>query len=129
MAITATSAVTISQSLWQQLQLQQVQQAATQAQQNARALQEQASDARAAANRAQETARQLEIKASQAQQTANQAVQNVVLTQLSPRYQAQLGNASSLIAQGVQNAQVRLGIQPVSNAQGATAGSVINITV
>jgi hypothetical protein len=134
MAVSATSGTTISQSLWQQLQLQQVKRAASEAEQNARSLQTQADDARAAATRADESARQLELKASQAQTTASQAAQNLVVAKSSTQYQAQLGNASAQISQGVQSAQTQSQPQPqpqpqpVSNSQGQTIGTVVNVT-
>jgi Skp family chaperone for outer membrane proteins len=128
MAISATSGSTISQSLWQQLQLQQVQRTATEAEQRARSLQKQADDAQAEADQAQENARQLGVKASQAQTTANQAAQNLAVAQSSGQYQAQLGNASTQISQGIQSAQSLAQGHPVSNSQGQTIGTVVNVT-
>ena len=131
MAISATSGNT-SQSLWQQLQLQQVKRAAAQAEQNARALQTQADKARATANRAEANARQLEIQASQAQTTAGQAARNLAVTQSSRQYQAQLGSAIAQLSQGTQSTQIpsqaQPQAQPVSNSQGQTIGTVVNTT-
>ena len=128
MTVSATSGTTISQSLWQQLQLQQVKRAAAQAEQDAQSLQKQADGARAAANRAEENARQLGVKASQAQTTASQAAHNLAVTKSSSQYQAQLGNAATQVFRSVQNVYSGSQPQSMSNTQGQTIGTVVNVT-
>ena len=130
MAVSATSGTSISQSLWQQLQLQRVKRAAGEAEQNARSLQTQADDARAAANRAEDNARQIEFKASQAQAAASQAAQNLVVAQSSGQRQAQFDNISARLTQGIQGVQARSQAKPqsVSNTQGQTIGTIVDTT-
>jgi hypothetical protein len=131
MAIAASSGTTVSQSIWQQLQTQLVQQRAAAAEDNARALQKQADDAQAAANLAQENARQLEVLASQAQTTASQAELSQAEVQSGNQTQAQLGNVSSIITQGLQSQtpiQAPAQAPAVHNTQGQVIGSVINVT-
>lgn len=129
MAISATSnTLSVSQPLWQQLSVQQAQRAAQQAEVNARSLRSQASDARAEAVRAEDNARSLEIKADQAQSTASQAQHNLVVAKSSGQFDNQVNSLTSSISSSIQSSQVQNSTASVSNTQGQTIGTVVNVT-
>jgi len=144
MAIGSTTSNTqsIGQSIWKQIQMQQAQRTADQAEQNARALQAEASNAQRTADKAQENARSIKVQAEQAQGVASQAnmsleaaksMENMgvqlsaTYTQVAQAQQAALPQAQPAIQtqqpQPVANAQ-----QPVASSQGQTTGTVVNTT-
>lgn len=119
------AATSASQSILQQLQLQQAQRNADQAAQNARTLQAQASDAQRVADRAQDKARTLKVAANQAQTIAGQAAMGLQATRSWGQAKVQLSNTYTQVAQAQQTAPKA---QPVLNAQGQVTGSKVNVT-
>lgn len=127
MSITSTSGTQqVTQSAWQQLQLQQARQFAERAAQNASQLQARASDAQAQADRARENARAQQVAADQAQGVAVQAQGSVRATEATGQIGPQI---SSVAAEAVQTQQsVQAQVQPTVNTQGETIGTVVNVT-
>jgi hypothetical protein len=129
MAISPPSSTqSVSGAIWAQLQQQQAQRAADQAEQNARALQVRAHDAESQAQRAQEKARTIKVEYDQAEGKLGDAKQNVAalatVTQLQEGMQAvRLGIASSTLA-----ASAASSAPAVVNAYGQQTGTVINVT-
>lgn len=152
--VTAVSgAQSAAQSGWQQLKLQQAQRNATQAEQNARALEAQASNAKRDADRAQDNARSLEVQSSQARDDAGRARQGLAAIRSTQEMQVRLGNtvdqavklqsgtetastdttttteASAPTVATAATASTTSTAAPVINTQGETTGRIINITV
>jgi type II secretory pathway pseudopilin PulG len=121
-----------------QIQQQQAQRNADQAEQQARALQAKAQSARAVAGRAQETARSLAAQASQAQGDASGARQSLSALKSLGEVQAQLGGVREQIS-AVLNPEVATdsgsvensastASSPVINVFGETTGTLVNVT-
>lgn len=139
------------QSGWQQLKLQQAQRNATQAEQNARALEAQASSAKRDADRAQDDARSLEVQSGQARDDAGRARQGLAAIRSTQDMQVRLGNTvdqALKLQSGTETASTATTAEapapavataatasttstaaPVINTQGETTGRIINITV
>jgi hypothetical protein len=148
-----SGAQSAAQSGWQQLKLQQAQRNATQAEQNARALEAQASNAKRDADRAQDNARSLEIQSGQARDDAGRARQGLAAIRSTQEMQVRLGNtvdqavklqsstktastattttteASAPTVATAATASTTSSAAPVINTQGETTGRIINITV
>jgi len=124
----------ISQSIVQQLRLQEAKRAADEAQYRAQTLQAQANDAQATADRDQERARSLRVDASQAQTQAGQATQGLMSIQSLSQMSSALGNSYTQIAQAQHSTPTHTNPQPqkiqqsVVNTQGQTIGKVVNVT-
>lgn len=120
-----------TQLAFQQLRLQLAQRNADQAQQTAKALQDQANSARVAANRAQENARSLEVQSAQAQENAGRARQGLAALKTSGQYQIQL---APTVENAPQAAAPTPAVQaapqnpPVVNSEGQVTGTVISVT-
>lgn len=123
---TASSITSVTSGVWQQVRSQQVQRAADQATQEARALQSQASDARAAAERAQDSARSLEIKAGQAQAKANQANMGLKAAESISNAQTQLTEVYTKLPETV--AQTNPIVTNVTTTGTENIGTVIDTT-
>ena len=127
--LSATSSV--SQSGFQQLQLQQARRNADQAEQSARSLRSQADSAQRVASRAQEGARLLSVEAGQAQDRAGQARQGVVSQESLARTSAQIGEIHSRVAEKFlddETPQVVSAAPVVVNTQGQVTDGNVNVT-
>lgn len=147
-----SGAQSAAQSGWQQLKLQQAQRNATQAEQNARALEAQASNAKRDADRAQDNARSLEVQSGQARDDAGRARQGLAAIRSTQEMQVRLGNTvdqAVKLQSGTETASTATTTTeapvptvataatasttstaaPVINTQGETTGRIINITV
>lgn len=123
------SANLVTQSAWQQLQLDRAQVAADQARLTARTLRAQANSAQAAATKAQSEADSLRSKSAQAQSAADQA--NLLL-----QLHTSLGQAATQVNTTITNtlpgsAPEQPGIstqtsKTVSDVEGKTVGALIN---
>lgn len=133
MAIGSASS-SISQSIVQQLRLQEARRSADEAQYRAQSLQAQASEAQQSADRQQERARSLRVDASQAQAQAGQASQGLSAIQSLSQLNTTLGATYTKVAQAQASTQAPINTQPppakpaVVNAQGQTIGKVVNTT-
>jgi hypothetical protein len=121
--------------LWEQLQQQQAERAASQADQKARALRAQAGAAQATADRAQENARSLKVQSEQAQQDASSAQLGLVTAKSVGKVQEQLSArhlqpASALagVSTGEADSGSAAASKAVINAQGQTTGTLVNVT-
>jgi len=118
------------QSGMQQLRLQQAQRNAQQAEQQARALQAQAANARQVADRAEENARALEVRSDQASENAGRARLGLTAMKTVGQMQTRLGEAYGRIAQEPDAAPkatpVESAARPTVNAQGQTTGRIVN---
>jgi hypothetical protein len=145
-----SSAQTAAQSGWQQLKLQQAQRNATQAEQNARALEAQANNAKRNADRAQDDARSLEIQSGQARDNAGRARQGLAAIRSVQEMQTRLGTTvdQALKTQATQTGASTTAATdtaavattstpvvaststaaPVINTQGETTGLFVNTT-
>lgn len=135
----ATSSVSGSQGLsggiWAQLQQQQVQRVADQAEQKARALRAQAGQAQGEADRAQENARSLKVQSQQAQGDAANARMSLASMQSIDAARSQFGEWRAQLATALESGSAPVAsvaatstAQPVLNAEGQTTGSLISIT-
>lgn len=133
MLMTSGSGQAAGAGLWVQLQQQQAQRAADQAELKARSLQAQAREAQSVAQQARENARSLSVRADQASSEASSAALGLVQSRSLAKTQGQLTD----LQQQVKSVLVSLSgtststgsAKPVLNAQGQTTGSVINIKV
>jgi chromosome segregation ATPase len=115
--------------LWGQIQLQQAQRNADQAEQQARALQSQARQAQSAADRAQEAARSLQVDSSQARTNADSARRGVVALSSLNEVQAGIGELREQIAQVLTTpTPVQEAPAPVVNTSGQQTGTLVNVT-
>jgi len=141
MAISSASSVqSLSSGFLAQIQQQQAQRNADQAEQQARSLQLQAKDAQAVASRAQEGARSLAVQAGQAQSDASNARQGVSamkslgemngqLTDIREQISAILKPSASIAANADVAATVApSSLVPVVNSFGQQTGTVVNVT-
>lgn len=119
----------VTSGLWQQIQSQQAQRAAEQAEQVARVLQTQASEARTEAERARDNARSLEIKAGQAQTQAVHARMNVQAAKSFGNMQTQQADVYSRLPEMVTRSSLSVQTTtPVAPASAEAVGTVINTT-
>ncbi|MDR0776940.1 MAG: hypothetical protein LBE81_09940 [Azonexus sp.] len=115
--------------LWAQIQQQQAQRSADQAEQQARALRVQARQALSAADRAQENARSLQGESSQAQVDADNAQRGVQAMKSMTQIQQGIGELRAQIANEVQvPSSVQQAPPVVVNSSGQTTGSLVNVT-
>jgi hypothetical protein len=134
MAISSTSSQSPGSGIWSQIQQQQAQRNADQAEQQARALQARAREAQSAADRAQENARSLQVESSQAQGEAESARRGLAsirsrdefLTRLSGQVE-KISAALTKPTEVVQPSSVAVA-QPVVNAYGQATGTTVNVT-
>lgn len=119
--------------IWGQIQQQQAQRNADQAEQQARALQARAQQAQAVADRAQENARSLKVQSGQAQDTAESARRGVVALKSRDDMLAQLDQRLAKVVEAVapqqpERPQAAPASQPVTNVFGQTTGTLVNVT-
>lgn len=117
-------------ALWAQIQQQQAQRTADQAEQRARALQGQAQAAQSEAGRAQETARALQVESKVAQSDAGEARRSVVALRAQSALQTQLSDVQGQIARVL---DTTLSSTPnlaagVVNTSGQQTGTLIDVT-
>ena len=127
-----SSVQTAGSGIYSQLQQQRAEQAADQAEQNARSLQAQARDARSAADRAEASARSLDVQSEQASNQASRDRLN--LASASSMKGVQVPTDTRVQQTAVTNgvappvaAPVAVQAAPVLNAQGQTTGRLINV--
>ncbi|KAB2922811.1 MAG: hypothetical protein F9K30_11785 [Dechloromonas sp.] len=115
--------------IWGQIQQQQAQRNADQAEQQARALQARARQAQSVADRAQENARSLKVESSQAQSDADNAQRGVAALRSLNGVQQDLSELRSQIAQVLENPLVaQQQAAPVINTSGQETGTLVNVT-
>lgn len=124
-----SSAQSLSSGLWVQLQQQQAQRAADQAEQKARSLQAQARDAKSVANRAQENARSLQVQSEQAEGEASNARLNVVSQQSKAKLDSQFSDWHQQLTKALDTtaSKVTTPASPTVNAEGQTTGTLVNV--
>lgn len=117
-------------ALWAQIQQQQAQRNADQAEQRARLLQSQAREAQGEASRAQETARTLQVESRSAQSDAWEARRNVVALRSLGAVQNQLSDVQGQIGQILDKSLSALpgSSAAVVNTSGQQTGTLINVT-
>ncbi|HTZ00564.1 MAG TPA: hypothetical protein VMB75_12040 [Rhodocyclaceae bacterium] len=127
MAVTSASSAGLSaaQYAWQQVQLQQAQRNADQAQANARTLRQQADAAQRTADREQDSARSLAVEADQAQQAAGQADRGLQFLRATGVLASQLNTQAATVVQAVTGGS-KVQASPVVNSQGQVTGKVVN---
>ena len=143
MTISATSSTqSLSNGIFAQIQQQQAQRNADQAEQRASSLQAQAQNAQAAAVRAQENARSLKVQSSQAQGDALSARQGLAALGSLGEVQTELGGLRDQIsavlnpatdpsgAVVAKSATVALPspLAPIVNLFGQATGTLVNVT-
>ena len=118
--------------MWAQIQQQQAQRIADQAEAKARALQGKAHDAQAVADRAQETARSLSVQSVQAQGKADTAQRGVSAMASGEEVQAQLSGLHEQIAAVLSSENIApaptQAPTAVVNSFGQTTGGLVNVT-
>lgn len=121
-----------SGALWAQVQQQQAQRNADQAEQRARVLQSQAQQAQSDADRAQEKARTLQVDSNSAQQDAGEAKRNLVAMKSLEGMQTQFSDLRQQIGKILQaestNTVAATTLAPVVNAFGQETGTLVNVT-
>jgi len=129
-----SSASTAGAAIWGQMQQQQAQRSAEQAEQRARSLRAEAQNAQGEADQAQARARDLNVRSDQAQNDASSAKRNTVaLASLNEVQQGlgemrtQIGKVVSDLSSGVYSASGTSGSAGVSESQGS-AGALIDVT-
>jgi hypothetical protein len=136
-AASISSGLSISSDLWSQLQQQQAQRTADQAEQRAQSLQAQARAAQQEASVAQERARTLGVKSSQAQGEASDARRNLAEMESLGKTQSNLTELRGQVAGAVEalsppspatNAAAANKAAPVVNAYGQETGTLVNVT-
>ncbi|MCG2577269.1 hypothetical protein LZ012_09715 [Dechloromonas sp. XY25] len=119
-------------ALWAQIQQQQAQRTADQAEQRARILQQQASDAQGVASRAEEKARTLQVESNSAQSDAGEARRNVVASKSLEAVQAKIsdvrGQIKDILQQPDASAATTTAQAPVVNSFGQETGTLVNVT-
>lgn len=140
MAITPPSSTqSVNGAVWAQLQQQQAQRTADQAEQNARSLQIKAREAQNEASRAQENARTVKVQYSQAEDKAGSAKQNLAslesVSQLQEGLQTLRDQIASSTVEGksasVNSVATTSGTTAstgVINAFGQQTGTLVNVT-
>jgi hypothetical protein len=124
----AASAQPASGGLWAQIQLQQAQQNADRAEQQAVALRAKAQSAQTVADRAQENARSLQVQSQQAQGDASQARLKLATQSSVGEVQSQLGDLRTQIADVLQSDILSAKVPPVVNTFGQQTGTLVNVT-
>jgi type II secretory pathway pseudopilin PulG len=118
-------------ALWSQVQQQQAQRNADQAEQRARALQAQANEAQSTADRAQENARSLQVESNAAQSDAGEAKRNLVAMKSIGSVQSKFSDIRQQISNVLQSDTLSgstAALVPVVNAFGEETGTVVNVT-
>lgn len=117
-------------ALWGQMQQQQAQRAADQAEQRARVLQERAQAAQAEADQAQEGARAIKMESDQASSEAQNARRGLASLESLGQLDQQFGELRANIAAALNPPPSEPAPAPVSftNAEGQTTGTLINVT-
>lgn len=134
MAVSASSGLQSPGSgIWGQIQQQQAQRNADQAEQQARALQARARQAQVVADQAQENASSLKVQSSQAQGTAENARRGLVAMKsrddMLVQLNQQVGQVADVVAKQSPAIQVETAApQPVTNTSGQTTGTLVNVT-
>jgi len=134
MAVSASSGLQSPGSgIWGQIQQQQAQRNADQAEQQARALQARARQAQVVADQAQENASSLKVQSSQAQGTAESARRGLVAMKsqddMLVQLNQQVGQVVDAVATQSPAVQAEAAApQPVTNAFGQTTGTLVNVT-
>ncbi|HEX6736399.1 MAG TPA: hypothetical protein VF096_16460 [Azonexus sp.] len=130
MAIAASAGLQSPGSgIWGQVQQQQAQRNADQAEQQARTLQAQARQAQSVADQAQENARSLKVESSQARADADNAQRGVVALRSLNEVQSGFSELREQIAQVVQTPVAsQQPAAPVVNTSGQTTGTLVNVT-
>lgn len=130
MAISASAGLQSSGSgIWGQIQQQQAQRNAEQAEQQARALQARARQAQSVADQAQENARSLKVESSQARVEADSAQRGVVALKSLNEVQNGLSALREQIAQVPETSTaVPEQAAPVINTSGQQTGTLVNVT-
>lgn len=134
----STSTSALSSGILAQIQQQQAQRNADQAEQKARALAGQANQAQAVADRAQESARSLRVQSGQAQNDAASARQGLVVRESIGKIQTQLTGlreqiSAVLTPPDVQNTAATTSspanvLPAVVNVFGQQTGTLLNVT-
>lgn len=127
----ASSAQSASGGLWAQIQLQQAQRSADQAEQQAAALKAKADAAQNVADRAQENARSLKVQSGQAQENAAQAKLNVASQNAVGDIQTQLSDLSEQITQVLESdtlSTYTAAATPVVTSTAPQTGTLVNVT-
>lgn len=133
MPVTSTSAAQSPGSgIWIQIQQQQAQRNADQAEQQARSLQVKARGAQTVADRALENARSLKVQSGQAQGEANSAKRGLAAQQSVEQVQTQLSGLREQINAVLSPQEtvqpVAESPAPVINALGQQTGTLVNVT-
>ena len=119
-------------ALWAQVQQQQAQRNADQAEQRARILQQQASDAQGVASRAEEKARTLQVESNSAQSDAGEARRNVVASKSLEVVQAKIsdvrGQIKEILQPDTSSKSTATTPAPVVNSFGQETGTLVNVT-
>src|SRR3990167_1473531 len=116
-------------ALWAQVQQQQAQRSADQAEQRARALQDRASEAQSVAVRAQENARSLQVESRQAQGDASEARRGLAGLESLGAVQTQLSDLREQIGKVLEpDTATTDTLAPGVNAFGQETGAVVNVT-
>lgn len=132
-----SSGQSVGSSLWGQIQQQQAQRSADQAEQRAITLQQRAREAQSVADRAQENARLLKVESNQAQGEATQAKQGLAERAAVAKVQVRLSDlheqiSSMLKAESTTNASAisatSASLAPVLNSLGQSTGTLVNVT-
>lgn len=131
-AVSSTQSAT--GAAWGQMQLQQAQRNADQAEVKARALASQARAAESEAVRAQESARSLRVESTQANSQAAEAQRGVVEMKGWSQLSSEFSGLQSQIKEVLQNtapasaSSATTPATPVVNAYGQATGTVVNVT-
>lgn len=119
-------------ALWAQIQQQQAQRTADQAEQRATVLQQQARDAQGVASRAQENARTLQVESNSAQSDAGEARRNVVASKSLEAVQAKIsdvrGQIKEILQPDTSSTTTTTALAPVVNSFGQETGTLVNVT-
>lgn len=134
MAITSSSGVqSPSSGIWAQIQQQQAQRNADQAEQQARALQSRAREAQTVADRAQENARSLKVQSGQAQGEAESARRGLAAMESIGEVQTRIGDLREQISSELAPAETAVAgtttdVAAVINVFGQATGTLVNVT-
>lgn len=129
MAITPpSSSQSLNGAVWAQLQQQQAQRAADQAEQNARSLQFKARDAEAQAVRAQEKARTIKVEYSQAEKEVGSTRQNLLTLESVAQLQDGLQLVRERISSSTLVEATSASVTGVINAEGQQTGTLVDVT-
>jgi len=133
MAIGSTSMQSTNSGIWAQLQQQQAQRTADQAEQQARSLKAMARTAEATADQAQENARSLKVQSNQAQGDADSARRGVAAMKSLGIAQTQLAGLRQQIKEVLSPTETSTSsgaalAAPVLNAYGQETGNLVNVT-